>query len=121
MNHSKLFRSFSLVMLAFAFLSGHTAAVAQQDWGANVLMAAQQQQSPAQASLVNHLPDVRTFSGKIIRSGDTLLLQDGVGESTLQIDDQSKAKAFEGEDVRVMGTVDVMTNTARIVKIEREQ
>lgn len=124
MNHSKPLRSFSaLALLAFALVWAHAAAVAQQNWGANVPMAAQQQDgvNPHPTDLANRLPDAKTFGGKVIRSGDKFELQDGIGESTYEIDDQSQAKAFEGQEVRVTGTVDVMNNMARIVRIERER
>jgi hypothetical protein len=123
MHHRKLLRLFSaLALLVFALVWAHAAAVAQQSWGANVPMAASQQDgvNPHPTDLANQLPDAKTFAGKVIRSGNKLALQDSIGESTYQIDDQSKARAFEGQDVRVTGTVDVMNNMARIVKIERE-
>jgi hypothetical protein len=121
MNHSKLSWLFSaLPLLAFALVMP---AIAQQNWSANIPMTAQQRDgaNSHQTDSVNRFADAKTFSGKIVRSGDKLQLQDGIGESTFQIDDQSKAKAFEGQDVRVTGTVDVTNNMARIVKIEPEQ
>ena len=124
MNNSKLLRLFSaLALLAFALVLAHAAAVAQQNWRANVSMATQQQDgvNPHPTDLANQLPDAKTFGGKVIRSGDKLELQDGIGESTYEIDDQSKAQGFEGQEVRVTGTVDVVNNMARIVKIERER
>ena len=121
MNHSKLFRLFpALALLAFALVWDYTAAVAQQDWGANTPMASQKQDD-TNPHLTDLVTDAKTFSAKIVRSGNRLALQDGIGESTYQIDDQSKAKAFEGKEVRVTGTVDVMNNIVRIVKIEPEQ
>jgi hypothetical protein len=112
MKNAKVFRLLSmLAFLVFALNWTHPLAVAQQDVDPAAPTAQQQE---------GQLPDTKTFSGKIMKSGDKLILQDSVGESTYQLDDQKKAKAFQGKNVKVTGTVDAVTNTIQIAKIEPE-
>ncbi len=59
----------------------------------------------------------RSFEGKIAKSGDKLVLQDSASGTSYQLDDQDKAKQFEGKSVKVMGTVDSATNTLHVVDI----
>ena len=61
--------------------------------------------------------DSQTFSGKIAKSGEKLVLKDSVSKSTYVLDDQDKAKQFEGQQVKVTGTLDAETNTIRIASI----
>ena len=42
--------------------------------------------------------DLKTFTGKILKSGDKLVLQDGIEESIYQLDDQEQVKDFEGRE-----------------------
>jgi hypothetical protein len=70
---------------------------------------------------MGQLPDVATFDGKIMKSGDKLVLQDAIGESTYELDDQTTLKTFEGKNVQVTGTVDSVNNTIRVVEIKPEQ
>ena len=70
---------------------------------------------------MGQLPDVATFDGKIMTSGDKLVLQDAIGESTYELDDQTTLKTFEGKNVQVTGTVDSVNNTIRVVEIKPEQ
>jgi hypothetical protein len=56
-----------------------------------------------------------TFSGTISKSGDKFVL---VGEdSTYNLDDQDKAKAFEGKKVKVTGKLDKDSNTIHVSDI----
>ena len=85
----------------------------------------QQQRRPdttnqQQTTINGHLPYAETFGGKILKSGDRFVLQDSIGESTYQLDDQGKAKFFEGRNVKVTGTVDKVTNTITVVDLQPE-
>ena len=64
--------------------------------------------------------DSHTFAGKIAKSGGKLVLKDSVSKSTYALDDQDKAKQFEGQRVKVTGTLDAATNTIRIATIAPE-
>ena len=126
MKNAKLFRWFStLALLMLALSWGDAALVAQQERDAST-SATQQQQGPGttipqQTNAMGQLPDVATFGGKIMKSGDKLVLQDGIGESTYELDDQTNAKPFEGKNVKVTGTVDAVNGTIRVAEIRPEQ
>jgi Protein of unknown function (DUF5818) len=80
-------------------------------------------QSPASSSPQQSQTDAqspqsaRSFEGKITKAGDKLVLQDSASQTSYQLDDQDKAKQYEGKNVKVMGTVDTATNTLHIVDI----
>jgi hypothetical protein len=59
----------------------------------------------------------RSFEGKIAKSGDKLVLQDSSTQTAYQLDDQSKAKQYEGKSVKVTATMDPNTNTLHVVDI----
>lgn len=126
MKNAELFRRFStLALLMLALSWGDAALVAQQERDASTSVTQQQQQPgttiPQQTNAMGQLPDVATFGGKIMRSGDKLVLQDAIGESTYELDDQTTVKAFEGKNVQVTGTVDGGNNTIRVAEIRPEQ
>jgi hypothetical protein len=75
--------------------------------------SAQQQQQPVDTQNQS----ARSFEGKIAKQGDKLVLQDSASQSAYQIDDQDKAKQFEGQSVKVMATLDQSSNTLHIVDI----
>lgn len=92
-------------------------AVAQNTTPYNDVAAAQQQpaqqpDSPGSAS------EAKTFSGKIVKDGDKLVLTDADGKTTYQIDDQQKAKAFLNKSVKVTGILDASTGIIRVSAIE---
>jgi len=59
----------------------------------------------------------QSFEGKITRSGDKLVLQENASRTAYQLDDQDKAKQYEGKNVKVMATVDASNNTLHVVAI----
>ena len=73
----------------------------------------QQQQTDATSSQQS----ARSFEGKIMKSGSKLVLQESSTQTAYQLDDQDKAKQFQGKDVKVMATLDPNTNTLHIVDI----
>ena len=77
----------------------------------------QQQQTDA----TNPQQSARSFEGKIAKSGDQLVLQENSTQTAYKLDDQDKAKQFEGKDVKVMATVDASTNTLHVVDITPSQ
>jgi hypothetical protein len=73
----------------------------------------QQQQTDA----TNPQQSARSFEGKIAKSGDQLVLQETSTQTAYKLDDQDKAKQFEGKNVKVMATVEASTNTLHVVDI----
>ena len=92
-------------------------AVAQNTTPYNDVAAAQQQpaQQPDSAGSAS---EAKTFTGKIVKDGDKLVLTDADGKTTYQIDDQQKAKAFLNKSVKVTGILDASTGIIRVSAIE---
>jgi len=63
-------------------------------------------------------PEVKTFVGKISKSGQKLVLEDATMNASYQLDDQKKAKQYEGKNVRVTGTLDAQNNLIHVQAIE---
>jgi hypothetical protein len=49
---------------------------------------------------------------------DSLLLQDPVTKMSYRLDDQSKAKPYVGKQVKVIGKLEMKSNTIQIESIE---
>jgi hypothetical protein len=80
--------------------------------------AAAQQQPAQQPDYAAPASDTKTFTGKIVKDGDKLVLTDADGKVTYQLDDQQKAKAFLNKSVKVTGALDASTGTIRVSGIE---
>jgi len=78
------------------------------------------QQQPMQPDDQNaaNASAVKTFSGKIVRSGNKLVLSDADNKTTYQLDDQQKAQDFLNKNVKVTGVLDASTGTIRVSAIE---
>ena len=65
----------------------------------------------------NAQPSAQTFSGTISKDGDNFVLK--VSDTTsYKLDDQDQAKQFEGQKVRVFGSLDNTSNMIHVQKIE---
>lgn len=73
--------------------------------------------SQQQTDATNPTQSARSFEGKIMKAGDQLVLQDSATQTSYKLDDQDKAKQFEGKNVKVMATMDASSNTLHIVDI----
>ena len=71
-----------------------------------------QAQGPAQAQ-----PAAQSFTGTISKEGDTSVLKVS-DTSSYKLDDQDKAKEYEGKRVAVFGVLDTNSNVIRVQKIE---
>ncbi len=88
--------------------------------GLGINLSAQQTPSAPQrqqTDATNSQQSARAFEGKIAKSGDKLVLQETSTQTAYQLDDQDKAKQFQGKEVKVMATLDPNTNTLHIVDI----
>jgi hypothetical protein len=74
-------------------------------------------QPQTQVDTSTQQPSAQSFEGKITRSGDKLVLQENASKTAYQLDDQDKAKPYEGKNVKVMATVDASNNTLHVVAI----
>jgi len=62
--------------------------------------------------------DAQTFNGKITKSGGKFVLKDAATQTTYTLDDQDRAKQYEGKTVKVTGKLDSSSNTIRVASIE---
>ena len=63
-------------------------------------------------------PEVKTFSGKISKNGQKLVLEDASMNTAYQLDDQKRASQYVGKTVRVTGTLDAENNLIHVQTIE---
>jgi len=63
---------------------------------------------------------IQTFTGQVVkaRNGRYALLTDKQAGKGFYLDDQEKAKQFDGQNVKVTGQLDVATNTIRVSDIQ---
>jgi hypothetical protein len=94
-----------------------TAAVTQDPGGPPYTPPAQQSQPQGQIPNKDQA-DVKTFTGKIIRSKGKYVLEDSKMNSSYYLDDVKSAKKYEGKAVLVTGTLDVASGTIHVQKIE---
>jgi hypothetical protein len=63
-------------------------------------------------------PASQTFTGRIAHTDGKFVLQDSSDNGTFLLDDQEKAKEFNGKNVKVTGTLDPNNNLIHVVDIE---
>lgn len=63
-------------------------------------------------------PEAKTVSGIILKSGDKFILSDPATKSKYFLDDQDKARRFEGKHVKVTGRIDAAKNLIHVTSIE---
>jgi hypothetical protein len=60
----------------------------------------------------------RSFTGTIMKAGDVFVLKTS-DNMTYQLDDQARAKEYEGKQVQVTGSLDTSNNTIKVQDIKR--
>ena len=107
------------LMVALCFLVALSFAI-QPLFGQSVAteQPSTQSQSQFRAQNAGNAVGVMTFSGRIVKSGNKLLLTDADNQVTYQLDDQRKAQDFLNQSVKVRGVLDAVTGTIRIAAIE---
>jgi hypothetical protein len=88
--------------------------------GALQFTPALQAQSQSQPDTQQDQQKKQTFVGKIIkaRNGQYALLTDETAGKGVLLDDQEKAKTFEGKNVKVTGVLEVAKNLVHVTDIE---
>ena len=113
-----VFSVFALLLTATVLLQ--PSVFAQQDPAQQP--SAQQGHDPAASPTMSQpsaqSPDSQTFMGKISKAGGTYVLKDDVSKQSYTLDDQERAKKFEGQSVKVTGKLDAQTNTIQVAAIE---
>lgn len=62
-------------------------------------------------------PAAQTLSGTIVKDGSRYVLKVS-SNSTYELDDQDRAKRYEGKQVKISGTLDASGNSFHIISIE---
>lgn len=88
-----------------------------QDQKAQPMPETQMPNTPAQDD-VQKAPAAQAFTGMIVKSGESYVLQT-VDNVTYQLDDQEKAKAYEGKQVQVTGSLDKSANMIKVRDIKQ--
>ena len=77
-----------------------------------------QQASASQLQNDMQTQDAKPFNGTIVKEKGKLVLKDTAAKVSYQLDDQEKAKEFEGKQVKVTGKLDLNTNLIHVENIE---
>lgn len=77
-----------------------------------------QQNDTAQQDDAQKHPAAQSFMGTIMKSGDIYVLQTS-DNMTYQLDDQERARQYEGKQVQVTGSLDKSTNTIKVRDIKQ--
>jgi hypothetical protein len=89
--------------------------------GFGLNLSAQQDPAPSsqtqQQTNATSQQSARSFEGQIEKSGGKLVLQELWTNTAYQLDDQNKAKQYQGMNVKVMATLDPTTNMLHVVDI----
>lgn len=59
----------------------------------------------------------RSFEGKISISGEQYVLLDRAAQTSYRLDDQTKAKKYAGKEVKVIATMDPVSNILHVIDI----
>jgi lipopolysaccharide export system protein LptA len=62
--------------------------------------------------------DAKSFTGRVAKEKGKLVLKDPVTKMSYQLDDQDKAATYVGKQVKVMGKLDMNSNTIQVESIE---
>ena len=116
MKKTKLPKLFPMLALVVGLCVVQPSLNAQQD-----RQPAQQQpdtaNQAAHSSMMGQAGDQQTFSGKVAKADGKFVLKDTESKTTYVLDDQDKAKQFDGQEVKVSGSLDPQTKTIRVASI----
>jgi hypothetical protein len=76
-----------------------------------------QQAQPANPPAQSQPPAAQTFTGTIVKDGSRYVLKVS-STNVYQLDDQEKAKQYEGKQVKIGGTLDANGSNLHVVSIE---
>jgi len=119
----RLLLALAITLVAFALASPTNAQNKNNDdpSAASLPLAQQSQQQPDASSASSRdaqTQDALAFTGRVVKDKEKLVLNDPVTKMRYQFDDQSKAKPFIGKQAKVIGRLDMNSNTIHIERIE---
>ncbi len=103
------------VLLALGLFVGVTRSTSARAFASNSATIAQQGQAPPSSE---NKQDAQTFTGKIAQVNGHYVLQESSGNTSYKLDNEDKAKQFDGQNVKVIGTLDSSSNTIHVSDIE---
>jgi hypothetical protein len=80
--------------------------------------SSQRQEVPAGPSADAQTQEALAFTGRVAQEQGHLVLKDPVTKLSYQFDDPSKAKPYVGKQVKVVGKLELKSNTIHIDSIE---
>jgi flagellar basal body-associated protein FliL len=104
----------ALLPAAFAQQSQSTQPKADQTQSQPESDQSQGQTTPAPGASAD--TQTQNFSGAVVKAGEHYVLK--TDKMTYQLDDETKAKQFEGKQVTVNGTLDKSTGVIRVTDIQ---
>jgi flagellar basal body-associated protein FliL len=108
-------RLMTLATLGFAVALSAMSFAQQQDQSAPQQPSQTQPSTDASSQASSSSLQAQPITGTVVKEGDKYVLQ-SAGMS-YQLDDQEKAKKFEGQQVKVNGDLDKSTKTIRVSDI----
>lgn len=105
------------VVFAFALSTFLLSASASAQTQSTSTAMAQDQSAPLPANSTDPA-ESKIFTGKIVKSGDKLVLSDATEKKIYQLDDQVKAKEFLNKNVKVTGNLDGSSSMIHVSSID---
>jgi hypothetical protein len=94
------------------------AATPRQQQPTTASKSAQAQEVPTRPSADAQTQEALAFTGRVTQEQGHLVLKDPVTKLSYQFDDPSKAKPYVGKQVKVIGKLELKSNTIHIDSIE---
>src|SRR5579864_465162 len=120
----RILLALAFVLVAFALASPAQAQQADEDPTTGTprqqqpTAKSQSQEAPAPPSADDQTQEALAFTGRVTEEQGHLLLKDPVTKLSYQFDDPSKAKPYLGKQVKVIGKLELKSNTIHIDSIE---
>lgn len=86
--------------------------------GKNQQSQAQSPTPSTASSAADRTQDELAFTGRVDNENGALVLKDPVTKLTYQLDDQQRARKFIGKQVKVIGKLEMRSNTIQVSRIE---
>ena len=104
--------------VAMAILGLAVGSWAQQTSSTNPTAPGQEGAPPQQETdAATSQQSARSFEGKISISGEQCVLLDRAAQTSYRLDDQQKARKYAGKEVKVMATMDPVSNILHVIDI----
>ena len=107
----------TFVITNFGFVEQSTKAVAEQEQPKSAQQSAPRQNSQRAPSEDAETQESLAFTGRLVKVKGRILLTDPVTKMDYELDNASKAKPFVGRKVKVIGRLNLNSNTIHVDSI----